>query len=129
MSTMRLRLWCVAAWTGASLAVTGGAAVPVAASGQIAPDVGAPPHLLVGAAGSYVAPAVARGTPTCPAGDGSSLVCYTPAFIQQAYDYPTGHDAPTGAGQTIVVVEPTAARPSPPTSRPSTPHSGSRRPR
>jgi subtilase family serine protease len=30
--------------------------------------------------------------------------CYTPAMIQGAYDFPTGRGAPTGAGQTIVVV-------------------------
>jgi subtilase family serine protease len=34
-----------------------------------------------------------------------NLVCYSPAHLQQAYDYPTGKKAPTGAGQTIVVVE------------------------
>ena len=30
----------------------------------------------------------------------------THPFIQQAYDYPSGHNAPTGAGQTIIVVDP-----------------------
>ncbi len=32
------------------------------------------------------------------------LPCYTPSEIQQAYNFPTGPSAPTGAGQTIVVV-------------------------
>lgn len=43
----------------------------------------------------------ARQTPFCPQ---VNLVCYTPAQLQQAYDFPTGKKAPTGAGQTIVVV-------------------------
>lgn len=38
--------------------------------------------------------------PVCPNG----LVCYTPALLKQAYDFPTDKKAPTGAGQTIVVV-------------------------
>src|SRR6185437_9122561 len=32
------------------------------------------------------------------------LPCYVPQELQQAYSFPTGPDAPTGAGQTIVVV-------------------------
>jgi subtilase family serine protease len=32
------------------------------------------------------------------------FLCYSPAQLQQAYDFPTGDRAPTGAGQTIVVV-------------------------
>ena len=32
------------------------------------------------------------------------IPCYLPSEIQQAYDYPSGPGAPTGAGQTIVVV-------------------------
>jgi subtilase family serine protease len=32
------------------------------------------------------------------------LPCYSPSEIQQAYNFPTGPGAPTGAGQTIVVV-------------------------
>src|SRR4051794_36524932 len=28
-------------------------------------------------------------------------LCYLPQDLQQAYDFPTGPDAPTGAGQTI----------------------------
>src|SRR5579884_4278709 len=39
--------------------------------------------------------------PTCQNGE----LCYTPQMIQQAYDFPPGRDAPTGAGQTIVVVD------------------------
>jgi subtilase family serine protease len=31
-------------------------------------------------------------------------VCYAPAHLQQAYDFPTGRNAPTGAGQTILIV-------------------------
>src|SRR5207247_1552784 len=32
------------------------------------------------------------------------FLCYSPAQIQQAYDFPTGGNAPTGDGQRIVVV-------------------------
>ena len=34
----------------------------------------------------------------------NGLPCYVPQEIQAAYDYPTGAGAPTGAGQTILVV-------------------------
>jgi subtilase family serine protease len=36
----------------------------------------------------------------CPNGG----LCYFPSALQQAYNFPTGLDAPTGAGQTIVIV-------------------------
>src|SRR5204863_465762 len=42
-----------------------------------------------------------RQSPTCPNG----LGCYSPSLIRQAYDFPAGAGAPTGAGQTILVVE------------------------
>jgi subtilase family serine protease len=106
MSKMRVRLWCVAALTAASLVLAGGAAVPVFASSHTEPDLGTPPHLLIGPAASFVAPAFGRVAPTCPSSDGSRITCYSPAFVQQAYDYPTGYNAPTGAGQTIVIVDP-----------------------
>jgi subtilase family serine protease len=53
---------------------------------------------------SQISSASARAalqTPFCPQ---VNLVCYSPAHLQQAYDYPTGRKAPTGAGQTIMVV-------------------------
>ncbi len=103
---MRVRLWCVAVAAAASLVLAGGSAVPVLASSHTDPDVGTPPHLVIGTAASFVAPAFGRGAPTCPSSDGSRITCYSPAFIQQAYDYPSGRNAPTGAGQTIVIVDP-----------------------
>lgn len=42
----------------------------------------------------------AQQAPICPNGS----VCYTPATLAQAYDFPTGKHAPTGLGQTIVLV-------------------------
>src|SRR5437879_12721393 len=36
----------------------------------------------------------------CPNGG----LCYFPSALQQAYDFPAGPNAPTGAGQTIVIV-------------------------
>jgi len=44
--------------------------------------------------------AAGRGRSLCAQG----LSCYTPQQLQTAYDFPTGWRAPTGAGQTIVVV-------------------------
>src|SRR4051794_3182314 len=38
--------------------------------------------------------------PTCQNG----FLCYTPQMIEDAYDFPNGHSAPTGAGETVVVV-------------------------
>jgi subtilase family serine protease len=45
-----------------------------------------------------------NGTPICDFGD-TQLVCYAPSHIEQAYNVPTGPNAPTGAGQTIVVID------------------------
>src|SRR5258706_5646024 len=42
-------------------------------------------------------------TPICPVPTGP-VVCYHPVQLSQAYDFPTGQNAPTGAGQTIIVV-------------------------
>jgi subtilase family serine protease len=43
--------------------------------------------------------------PTCTASDGTVFRCYSPQLIKQAYDFPTGSGAPTGSGQTIVIVD------------------------
>jgi subtilase family serine protease len=43
----------------------------------------------------------AQTTPVCPNG----LVCYSPSHLRDAYDFPKGKSAPTGYGQTIVIVE------------------------
>ncbi len=106
ISRKRLRLWCVALGTAGGLAVAGGAAVSGSASSHTDPAVGAPPHFVVGSVASFVAPPLGHGTPMCPSGDGTNHVCYPPAFIRQAYDFPDGHNAPTGDGQTIVIVSP-----------------------
>jgi subtilase family serine protease len=42
-------------------------------------------------------------TPICPVPTGP-VVCYRPVQLSQAYDFPTGLNAPTGTGQTIVIV-------------------------
>jgi subtilase family serine protease len=55
---------------------------------------------------SQVSNAVARAAlqnPQCPAPTGT-VFCYSPVHLSQAYDFPTGKNAPTGAGQTIVIV-------------------------
>jgi len=46
---------------------------------------------------SGTAPATQLTSPPC------RRLCYSPAQLQAAYDWPTGKGAPTGAGQTIVV--------------------------
>ena len=43
-------------------------------------------------------------SPSCATSIGT-FNCYAPSDIQSVYDYPSGRNAPTGAGQTIVVVE------------------------
>jgi subtilase family serine protease len=57
-----------------------------------------------------ITPADAIFVPSGPALPGETLpsppcnhLCYSPAQLQAAYDWPTGPHAPTGAGQTIVV--------------------------
>jgi subtilase family serine protease len=49
---------------------------------------------------SDAAAKASKTAPVCPNG----LVCYHPSFLQQAYNFPTGRRAATGAGQTIVVI-------------------------
>jgi subtilase family serine protease len=49
---------------------------------------------------SDAAAKAALQTPICPNGS----VCYSPVHLRQAYDFPTGRNVPTGAGQTVVVV-------------------------
>jgi subtilase family serine protease len=45
--------------------------------------------------------AARQSAPICPNG----AVCYSPSHLKQAYDFPTDRRAPSGAGQTILVVE------------------------
>ena len=81
------------------------AAVGGSASSRTAPDLGTPPHVEVGQAATFAAPAAGPGTPLCPSATLGQIVCYSPSFLRQAYDFPDGPGAPTGAGQTILVVE------------------------
>lgn len=43
--------------------------------------------------------------PSCTASNGFVFRCYSPQLIKQAYDIPTGPGAPTGSGQTIMIVD------------------------
>jgi subtilase family serine protease len=52
---------------------------------------------------SDAAARAARQNPLCPAPTGT-VFCYSPVHLSQAYDFPTGTNAPNGAGQTIVIV-------------------------
>jgi subtilase family serine protease len=97
-SRMRLRSACVVLATLGGLVWTASAAVGVPESAFTAAAVGAPPQILIGPA-AFAAQAK-RADSLCP----PPHVCYSPALLQQAYDFPTGPKAPTGAGQTIVVV-------------------------
>ena len=38
-------------------------------------------------------------------GSSSPVYCYAPPDLRGAYDFPTGPKAPTGAGQTILIVD------------------------
>jgi subtilase family serine protease len=69
--------------------------VAAGASALPLPSVAALPALTI----SEAAARSAHVSPTC-----GPFTCYYPSFLKEAYDFPTGKDAPTGAGQTIVVV-------------------------
>jgi len=64
------------------------------------------------AAGASVRPALAvepvHSPPSC-----GPLACYYPSFLKEAYDFPTGKDAPTGAGVRTAVTARFPVRPSP----------------
>ncbi|HZR95799.1 MAG TPA: S53 family peptidase [Gaiellaceae bacterium] len=82
------------------LAVTAVAAALVAASGASATRFEPATKMLPSIQISDAAAKASKTVPTCPNG----LVCYHPSFLQEAYDFPGGRHAPTGAGQTILVV-------------------------
>ncbi len=72
-------------------------AAAAASASPMRPFVTSPPFSQI----SDAAAKAALQTPFCPQ---VNLVCYTPAHLQQAYDFPTGRKAPTGQGQTILIV-------------------------
>ena len=77
-------------------------AIPLAAEARVG-DRGAQPALV--SAHGYVVAQGGKGAKSAPL-CALPKVCYSPALLQQAYDFPTGRWAPTGAGQTIVIVMP-----------------------
>lgn len=82
---------------GLALAVIGSACLAASASATpMRPALSNIPFVQI----SDAAAQAARQSPICPNG----LVCYSPSFIRQAYDFPNGRNA-TGAGQTIILVE------------------------
>ncbi len=97
-----LRRIAVLAAVGATAAFA--AASSGTATTTTAPDLGSPPFMAVAPAATFVAQ-ISSATPTCPSATFGTIVCYSPSNIQQAYDVPTGHNAPTGVGQTILVLE------------------------
>jgi subtilase family serine protease len=56
--------------------------------------------MMLGPAASAIA--AAKTDSSCVLGGG---VCFVPAALRQAYDFPSGAGAPTGAGQTILIVD------------------------
>ncbi len=46
--------------------------------------------------------AIPQGLPYCSAGQGLTLVCYSPGFLRTAYNFPANLD---GTGQTILIVD------------------------
>jgi subtilase family serine protease len=83
------------------------AALFVSASGGVQRTVGimSPagiPMIQVGSLASFQQQK--RQQPTCQTSTGT-FNCYSPSDIAGVYDYPSGQRAPTGAGQTIVIVD------------------------
>ena len=71
-----------------------------AAATPMRPALGGPPRIMLGPMASAVA--AAKKDSSCVLGGG---VCFVPSALQQAYDFPVGSNAPTGAGQTILIVD------------------------
>jgi subtilase family serine protease len=90
LNKKRLRLGVVAACASASVVFVGGTTVGSAAGTSLVKP------------GGFVVSQHAKGSPLCAL----PRVCYSPALLQRAYDFPTGWRAPTGAGQTIMIVVP-----------------------
>lgn len=89
----RLRQVCVLSIVAvaAALAVTSASAAPFHAAVANVPFVQI----------SDAAARAAKQAPVCPNG----RVCYSPSHLKQAYDFPGDRRAPSGAGQTILIVE------------------------
>ena len=83
---------------GLSLLVALGAAGSASAT-PIRPALTSLPFSQISAAAAKAA----HQTPLCPP-NGGTIVCYSPSFLRDAYDFPTGRNTPTGAGQTILIV-------------------------
>jgi subtilase family serine protease len=83
-----------------ALAAIGVIALLAAATGHSSGRraTGGPPMTALGSVSSLSAYG-RQNRSLCP-----GIVCYTPAQLQQAYDWPSGHRAPDGTGQTIMVV-------------------------
>jgi subtilase family serine protease len=101
-SWARLALLVGAFAAAAVVAWTASAPAPAAASYFRPGDL---PSMPLGPLGAF-AQMSADAPPVCPAP--TNFPCYAPVHIRQAYDYPSGDRAPTGAGQTIVIVDPYA---------------------
>jgi subtilase family serine protease len=87
----RLRLWIWLPFLTALCAAPSASAMPVRPAAVPSPF----------AAMSTDVAAAAASAPTCS--PGGPPVCFMPAQLRQAYDFPNGSGAPTGAGQTIVI--------------------------
>lgn len=91
--TRGLRLCLSGAIAGAALA-----SVAVASGASVRPSLVGPPSIMLGPADAAVA--AAKKDSSCVLGRAG--VCYVPAQLQAAYDFPSGL---SGAGQTIVIVD------------------------
>jgi subtilase family serine protease len=74
---------------------------PDSATAHRVPFVGAPREVFAGKS-SGLPPNIKP--PKCTSSSGATFTCYSPALLKQAYNFPTDRGAPTGRGQTIVVV-------------------------
>jgi len=89
---LRVRQFLLAAAVAATalVAASGASAVPMQPAAKVFPALQI----------SDAAATASKAVPTCPNG----LVCYHPSHLREAYDFPGGRKAPTGARQTIVIV-------------------------
>ena len=88
MHGLRLRYWLSVA-VAAAFGCAG-----IAAAAPMRPALSSVPFVEISAS-------AAKAAPVCPNG----LVCYSPSHLKDAYDFPKGKSAPSGVGQTIVIVE------------------------
>lgn len=97
---MKLRVISILVSIGLLAGMLAATAGPAAATSASSTDWNyVPLNVAIQAGSALTAP---NGIPLCTSKSLGSLVCYSPAFIKTAYNFPSGLD---GTGQTIVIVD------------------------